>query len=211
MRHQPGIGALKDLALDVAPNRMWWFAAAAWAYVILGPGGGLMVLAAPMVGSSLRPRLAARRTKGREASNPSLTARLLFIALSAGLPLAAALPVASQRSSVPDRDAIDTVLRRARTHGLAAALTGESGPLRKLFLSVASAHMTGAPALQAVSAFIDDQRGRARAAALSRARKLPLYMLIPVTLLVLPGFLLAAIAPLAIETFGRLVGQLGLP
>lgn len=120
-------------------------------------------------------------------------ARLLLIALTSGMPLAGALELAGSHAQVSS--VVGVVLRRARMVGLAAALAEAPAPLRPLTIRLARAHTTGAPVADTVAAFIEEERTERRAAMLSRINRLPVTLVVPLALLILPGFVLLTLGP----------------
>ena len=64
--------------------------------------------------------------------------------------------------------------------------------------------MTGAPVAAAVRAYVAEQRDADRARALAAARRLPVQLLFPLTLLVLPGFMVLTIGPALLAALERL-------
>lgn len=146
-----------------------------------------------------------RRLPGRKVVEPDvmdLAARLL-VAVGAGLPLIPALERAGD-----GHPEIETVLRRWRRLGAAAALAsaaGSPGPLlRRLSESVSS----GAAPAPAIRGFIESERARRQAEQMERARRLPVRLMIPMTLLVLPGFVLMVYGPAFIGLVADLLGPL---
>jgi pilus assembly protein TadC len=88
--------------------------------------------------------------------------------------------------------------------GAAAALATHDGPLSGVSRALATAASSGAPAIATLQAYLDVESHRRHAAAVEAARKLPVRMLVPLTLLVLPGFVLVTVAPLVIDSLARL-------
>ncbi|MGH8875039.1 MAG: type II secretion system F family protein [Acidimicrobiia bacterium] len=195
------------------------------ALVAVGLGGALL-LGEPVVGAVagagwlgwwLVARMGARRARARESEEAvDALARVLVISLSAGLPLAAALEMSVPQLPDPVSGEVRAVLRRARRHGIAAALSqpaaipGCPGSLpdqycRRLFLQLARAQLTGAPVAATVAGFLEGRRSAARSRALEEARRLPVKLLVPLTLLVLPGFIALTVGPTFVSTLRRLL------
>lgn len=171
-----------------------------WAGVALG----LSVL------TGLRPRFPQsrlRRFRSRRSDDQVLDfARLLAICLAAGLPLPAALAHSLTETREPLRTEVADLLRRARNRGLAASLIETSGVLGGLARSLARAQVTGAPVAEAVSGFVQARRSAMHARQLERARTLSVTLIVPVALLLLPGFLALVVGPIVVEHVGGLVG-----
>ncbi|MGH8958771.1 MAG: type II secretion system F family protein [Acidimicrobiia bacterium] len=153
-------------------------------------------------GSSSRDRLRAA------PAQQVLLARIVLVGLTAGLPLASALELG--HGFVHGGVALETaaVIRRARRQGMALALS-ESGPLTRPMLSrLAMAAASGAPVAEAVADYLVETRQLRRTAALERVRRLPVTLMIPLGLLILPGFVVLFVGPIVFRSFGNLVGAL---
>lgn len=144
----------------------------------------------------------------RDRHQPDHLGQVLFIALSAGLPVAAALEFAAGEIDPAEAVQVRSVLRTARKQGLAAALTGVDGSAEVLFGVLARAQLTGASVIKAVASFVDEERKNRRARAVEAAQRLPVKLTVPLALLILPGFVLLTIGPTVISTFQRLLGPL---
>ncbi len=151
-----------------------------------------------------------RRGSGdrRSRSNLELVAQLVFIGLTAGLSLEGAL--AAAEANIGGRLSLElrSALRAGRQRGLGVALgssRGESAPLLRL---LAGAHVSGAPLAATVATFLAQARETRKAQALEGARKLPVKLLVPLSLLILPGFVLITIGPSIYEAIERTLGPL---
>lgn len=164
--------------------------------IVAGVPGGLVALA--MV--EVLPRLGGRR---RPVPDGIEVAARLLVLIGTGLPLLAALEVASLSMA-----GMENVTRRARRLGTAAALASASGPLAPLFQRLANAAASGSPPETAIRAYIDIERRRRQTEALEWARRLPVRLMVPMTLLVLPGFVLMIYGPAFIDLVGSLLGPL---
>jgi hypothetical protein len=134
--------------------------------------------------------------------------QVLFIALSAGLPVAAALEFAAGEVGPVEAAEVRWVLRTARRHGLSTALTAADGRAGRLFAVLARAQLTGASAVKAVASFVDEERKDRRAGAAEVAQRLPVKLTVPLALLILPGFVLLTFGPTVISTIQRLLAPL---
>jgi len=153
---------------------------------------------------TLRPRRAIEALTDREVDD---LAALLVIGLGASRTLAGALEESSLQLGEPVRSEVDDLLRRARLKGLASALAETAGPLSPLAAQLTRAQLSGAPMVDAVSAFLQTRRSVVRAGLLESARTLPVRLIVPVTLLLLPGFVLLLMGPFVVEQIGQLVGS----
>ena len=148
-----------------------------------------------------------RRRVSREAAQAdvALLAELVGVALTAGLSLHAALATARPYLGWELTDEIDGVLRRARGSGLGAVLSESEGAGQDLYRMAARAVSTGAPLVAAVDGFVHERLSGERAARLAEARRLPVRLMVPLALLILPGFVLMTLAPALASTLDRLV------
>ena len=188
------------------PGRRSWAMAVSAALTVAQPAA-LAVLAPGWVLVLLR----ARSTRpARSSSAPGLDnlGQVLFIALSAGLPVAAALEFAAGEVGPVQATEVRRVLRVARSHGLSTALAAADGTTVQLFAVLARAQLTGASAVKAVASFVDEERKERRARAAEAAQRLPVKLTVPLALLILPGFVLLTFGPTVISTIQRLLAPL---
>lgn len=153
----------------------------------------------------LRLGLRPRRARGAEDQVMELS-RLLAVCLSGGLPLLPALEAVSREMASPIKEDVEGLLRQARRDGVARALLEEQGPLSALSGQLARAHVSGAPMREAVSAFVERRRSDARYRSLERARTLGVKLILPVSLLLLPGFIALVIGPTVVAQLDGLLG-----
>lgn len=143
-----------------------------------------------------------------ESSRIDHLGQVLFVALSAGLSVAAALDFAADEVGPAAAGEVRSVLRNARYQGLAVALAGAHGTAGRLFAVLARAQLTGASAVKAMASFVDEERRDRRARAVEAAQRLPIKLTVPLALLILPGFVLLTFGPTVIATVQRLLGPL---
>lgn len=180
--------------------------------------GAVMVAAHPGAGlclglSCLAWRWARSRNRSREAAAEAgreveLLARSLLVALSGGLSPDAALRTARRSLRSELGGEVDRILRESARSGLASALLAAGGAGGRLFRQLGAAHLSGAPMIVTLTALARDLHDSARAEAVQRARKLPVKMVIPLSLLMLPGFLMLMAGPAVLPSFGRLLGPM---
>jgi hypothetical protein len=175
-----------------AVNRL---VATALGTIVAGFPGGVAALAVLEV--------ARRRPRRRQQPDPLGVAARLLVLVGTGLPLVAALEAAA--GSEPE---IAELVRRSRRLGTAGALAGAGGPLAPLMHRLADAASSGSPLEPTIRAFIDGERRRRHTRAVERARRLPVRLMIPMTLLVLPGFVVMVYGPALMDMVLRLVGPL---
>ncbi len=134
--------------------------------------------------------------------------RLVGTGLAGGLNLGAALELAGRFAHPGLTDDVGAVLRAARTSGLGPALGRAEGPLAPLAVHLARAQSTGAALGVAIDSFADRLETEVRTRMLERVRTLPIRLVVPLTLLLLPGFLLVVVAPGVLDVVADLGGGL---
>lgn len=174
--------------------------------VVLGGSLG-MVVAGPfgaLVGGLLP--LLWRWGRRRPAAQPPITLvlLLLLVQLRSGLSVLAALIEVSD--ALPDHHSLRTVTRVARVSGLIAALAHADDELRPVVAQLARAQRSGASLSGSVRRMLEDRLATERARHIARARTLPVRLMIPVTLLMLPGLILLLYAPSLLAMFEDLTG-----
>lgn len=170
--------------------------AASAGVIVAGVPGGVAAVMTMAV-------IARRKPRPPRVDTAAVAARLLVM-VGTGMGVIPAL--AGAATSV---EGVDTVVRRARRLGSAAALAGAGGPLAPLLRHLADAVAAGAPLEPAIRSYIDSERRRRQVVAVERARRLPVRLMIPMTLLVLPGFVLMTYGPAFIDLVTSLLGPLG--
>ncbi len=172
------------------------------------PWLALPVLAAPLW-SSLARRADRRRLARQADADVALLPRILLVGLAGGLPLRAALELASGHVGPVVRAELSGLLRVARRRGLALALTTRtSGLTRPLFARLALAQASGAPMVDALTAYLAESRSIRRGEAIERVRRLPVTLMIPLGLLILPGFVVLFVGPILLDSLADLAGYL---
>lgn len=151
------------------------------------------------------PRLPSLR---RESVADSLeTAQLLVVALSAGRSLGSALQVVRLHLDPAAVSVIDEIVGRSRLVGLGRALAETQGPMADLAHRLARSQLTGAPALATVQTYIASLHDSRRAKAMEEARTLGVRLIVPVALLLLPGFVALVIGPYIFEQLDSFLGR----
>jgi hypothetical protein len=162
-------------------------------------------------------RLFARRKSGsgrrgervRTSSDVSTVARILLVGLTGGLPLPASLEMAVREVGPLVANELTVVLRAAKREGMAPSLAVSPGVFtRPLFSRLALAQASGAPMVDGVAAYLSEIRSIRRADALERARRLPVTLMIPLGLLILPGFVVLFVGPIIFTSLSQLFGSL---
>jgi len=147
---------------------------------------------------------ALRRRGSRADGEALLLADQVALALRAGLTLEGAFREA--RADLPDAMAAEVgrLLREARRAGLGRALASANGAGERLYRITDRAVRTGAPVGPAVEALAEDLRHEDHARRTADARRLPVRLLLPLALLILPGFVLALVGPALVGSLARL-------
>lgn len=167
--------------------------------MVAGPIGGVVGALFPLAW-----RLVMR---GREPETPiTLVLLLLLVELRSGLSVLAALTEVS--GALPEYRSLRTVARVARVSGLVAALPYGDDRLRPVVAQLARVQRSGASLSGAVRRMLESELAAERSAHIARARTLPVRLMIPVTLLMLPGLILLLYAPSLLTMFEDLTGVL---
>lgn len=172
-------------------------AASAVAYIV----GGL-----PLVGVAGLVWWARVRRGRRPVAEPDplIVAQRLLVLVGAGLPILPALERAGA-----DSPRIQTLVRRSRREGGAVALSRTDGDLAPLLAVLARGLAAGASPEPAIRSYIVTERRSRHTAQVERARRLPIRLMLPMTLLVLPGFVLLVYGPAFVEVVVEMLGPLG--
>lgn len=173
--------------------------AAATGLVVAGPFGATVGVLIPLIW---------RRWSTRPAPPPPLTLviMLVLIELRSGLSVLAALEGASR--ALPDDVVLRTVTRVARVSGLVPALSHADARLRPMLAQLARAQKSGASLTDSMRRLLETEMAAEKSRRVARARTLPVRLMIPVTLLMLPGLVLFLYAPSLLAMFDDLTGVL---
>jgi len=166
--------------------------------------GGLGLAGAGLV-LRYRTRLARQRRAKRAAeADLVVLGRLVGMGLSAGLSLQAGLEVALPELHPLLAQEVSGVLRRGHQHGIANALASASGLAEPLYGLAERAIATGAPLGDAVEALVVEASHTERNRMLADARRLPVKLMVPLALLILPGFVVLTVGPAIVSAVERL-------
>jgi pilus assembly protein TadC len=138
-----------------------------------------------------------RRPSPPESTIADVT-RLLAIAAAAGLPLSSALETVAPELDGRRGDDVREVVRSARTSGLTAALLSAT-TLGSLGPALARAHTSGSPLGQTLDAHLRAHNSERMARALEKARTAPVRVMVPLALLLLPGFTALVVGPTLLD------------
>lgn len=152
----------------------------------------------------LRERLRAGRER-RQVPNGEvlLLAELTALGLSAGMAFPASVEAAAQGVGPVLASDVRATLRSS-ARGAASSFEAAAGAAETLFRLAGRAVATGAPLLPAVNGYAAELRSEERTASLAAARRLPVRLLFPLTLLILPGFLILTVGPTVLTGLRRL-------
>ena len=161
------------------------------------------VLIGALLNAIARVRSARAAAMQNEADLAALC-DLTVIGLTGGLGVQTAIEIAADHVGDEMARNVNVVLRRARVDGMAAAMAANTGSGRRFYQVVGGAAETGAPLLGPVTQLSDELHADLASSRLQAVRRLPVALLFPLTLLILPGFLLLTVAPAILEAFARL-------
>lgn len=148
----------------------------------------------------LRSRGAAERNRRADAAR---LAELTGIGVTGGMGLQPALALAAEALGGPIGNEAKAKLRQMRIEGTAAAACAK-GAAVDLYRAIGRATQSGAPMSGQLRRIADQLHAELVASQLQTLRRLPVLMLFPLTLLILPGFMLLTVAPALVDAFGRL-------
>lgn len=167
--------------------------------IVGGPAGGLITA----LGVWCVNRWRAHLPEGNP--QPRLIMMLLLVELRSGSSALAALQTVSSR--LEGYQTLRRVARIATVSGLLSSLPECDDDLRPIIAQLARAQRSGASLGSAIRTLLEQDLARSRAVRLARARSLPVKLMIPVTLMLLPGLVLLLYAPDLIRTFDQLTGS----
>ncbi len=142
----------------------------------------------------------------RRRPGPDPPIRPVLLVLLVELRTGSSILASLQRAAdiFPDHRELVRAVRVASVNGLTAAIEIASGDVRKLLSHLARSQRSGSPAGRTVRSLLDADIAAERAARLSRAKSLPVKLMIPVSLLLLPGLILLVYAPGLLRLLGDL-------
>jgi hypothetical protein len=147
-------------------------------------------------------RLARKATAERDAGLEA--SELVALGLAGGLSVAAAHRVALEHAAPEANAALSRLVVDMQVRGTRAALIDNEGSLAEASRVIAAAVASGAPALPALTGYLEVEAHRRHSQRVEDARKLPVRLLLPLTLLVLPGFVLLTVGSTVVGSLARL-------
>lgn len=183
----------------------WPAAASALAVaVVVEPIFGAAVGAVTVAAGRWRRAAATTRQRRLADADVALFADLVILGVGAGLSLRSSVEEAARHVVDELAGEAEALVRAMDRNGVAAALATVDGRLEGFGRVAAAAAISGAPVGAAVGAFASTLRHAEHSAAVERARRLPVRMLLPLALLILPGFVVLAVGPAVIQSLARL-------
>lgn len=167
--------------------------------VIAGPLGGALGAVTPLIWS----RLVDRR---RPDPPVSLVLILLLVELRSGMSVLAALIEVAE--TLPSYRNLSVIARVARVSGLVGSLSVADETLRPVIAQLARAQRSGASLSGTALRMLDAELVADKSRRIARARTLPVKLMVPLTLLMLPGLVLFMYAPSLLAMFEDLTGVL---
>lgn len=182
--------------------------------VLAATAVALLVTTSPLVivpiglaasGVLLARHLRARTDRDRASrEDRAALAELTAIGLTGGLAIQPSLEIAARGVGGPIAAETRALLLQARIRGMAAAMAGAPGQSRDFYRAIGRTAATGSSLVDTVIRIADEAYANINAARMQEVRRLPVTMLFPLTLLILPGFMLLTVAPALLDAFARL-------
>lgn len=129
---------------------------------------------------------------------------LLLVELRSGQSVLASIQNAAQ--ALPEHQDLRVVARVAVVSGLTAAIACASNEIRPVIAQLARAQRSGSSLSATVRRLLEDDLTEERSRRLARARSLPTRLMVPVTLLMLPGLVVLLYAPALLGLYRDLIG-----
>lgn len=148
--------------------------------------------------------LEMRSRRRDEAPGRRLVMMLLVVELRSGASVLSAIQ--STAAQIPEHGELSRLARVATVSGLAGAIGGCDESLRPIVAQLARAQRSGASLTGSLRHMLEQDLSQERSDRIARARTLPIRLMLPVTLLMLPGLVLLLYAPALIRTFDQITG-----
>lgn len=160
-----------------------------------------IALPLPVLAGRYKTLRSRRREQYRATSDPLVVARVVQVGLAGGLPLTACMALAVGEVGQLVAGELTATLRTAQREGMSSAMAASTGPLmRPLFSRITLAQASGAPMHEVVAAYLADGRAARRGKALEQVRRLPVALMVPLGLLILPGFVVLFVGPIVLNS-----------
>lgn len=166
--------------------------------MVAGPVGALIGAALPLLAS-------LRRRRRPRSPGPRPLLVVLLVEVRSGVSILAALQAAADL--LPHHPCLRQAARVATVSGLTSSISVADGYLRTLLAQLARAQISGASIAAVLRAMLEQDLARERAERIASARSLPVRLMVPVTLLMLPGLVLLIYAPSLLGLLRDLTGS----
>lgn len=176
---------------------------AAWG-LLMQPLPTVAVAAVLVAARRWRRATALTRERGAADADTVLLADLVALGVASGRTVRGALAAAQPHLHPELGGEVATLLAAMDRDGSAAALVAASGRLADFGRVTAAAVTSGAPVVVAITAHADRVRHTRHAERIAAARRLPVRLLLPLALLILPGFVVLAVGPALLQALARL-------
>lgn len=150
-----------------------------------------------------------RALSSRRVEKPPVTVVLLLLLVSLRSGLSVLASLSEVATALPGYKQLQRVSRMARLSGLTAALAYADDDLRPVIAQLSRAQRSGGSLTGTVRRQLDSRLAEERTSRIASARSLPVKLMVPVTLLMLPGLILMLYAPSLLSMFDELTGVLG--
>ena len=174
--------------------------------IVVGAAIGMMI-GGPLlavIGGLMPMAIVRLRSRPDPAPPVRLVMLLLLVELRSGLSVLASLQAVAV--ALPGYSALRQVSRVATVSGLASSIGSADEQLRPVVAQLARAQRSGASLSETVRRLLDRDLAAERTRRLVKARSLPVKLMIPITLLMLPGLVLVVYAPTLFGLFDDLTG-----
>jgi pilus assembly protein TadC len=146
-----------------------------------------------------------RRRLTSETFRPILM--MLLVELRSGLSVLSALQAVSRR--FPENTELLRSVNLATVSGMHSAVAASQGRIRMLITQLARVQISGASAADAVRRMLEADAARDRAQQLAKTKALPVRLMVPLTLMILPGVVLLVYGPTLIDVLGQVMDPFG--
>lgn len=154
----------------------------------------------------VRFRSAAARSRADAGAAEGIleAAELIGLGLAGGLSVPASVRLALDHGPSTVAPHLGRLIGEIDRRGVVPALARDRGPTAAVSSVLVTATASGAPVLPALEAHLRQEHHRRHTASVEAARRLPIRLLVPLTLLVLPGFVLITVGPAVVDSLARL-------
>lgn len=150
--------------------------------------------------------LRSRRHQLVDPSEQRLILLLLLVELRSGASVLGALQATSR--TVPTEANLGVVVRVGTAVGLTRAVAYADETLRPIVSQLARAQRSGASLTSTVRQLLEQDLARERSTRLAKAKSLPIKLMVPTTLLMLPGLVVMLYGPTLLDSAESLLGSL---